>query len=710
MFGFENIRIALSGSAWLYIFLAAILIAFSVFVYRYTLPKIPKASKILLTIIRSLIFALVLFLIFEPILSLTKRTNNENKTLLIVDDSKSISAKDSLKRSQSILKLIKDVNSEKSLNVSLFTFGNKIDSPSIDQPLLKLDKHSTNYSSLLSLLNKHQSDAASAVIVSDGIITEGSDPTYQFEKMQIPIFTVGVGDSSTKKDVELFNVSHNQYIYAGTPTKIQTTVKQNGFDGSSVKLSFYEEDLLLESKEILLSNSGINISDFLYTPKTGGEKKFKISVSPLAGEFNPLNNQNFFFITVLDTKIKIGLVAGSPSPDVSAVASALESDKNIKVNKFIQVSRDKIWDAKKVNALDSSSVLFLIDFPSSNTSQQLISQVANKIENGIPFFISVSSSTDFGKLKTLEAYLPFFTRNISTEAFQVLAEIQKNEFASNFSQLGNAVTVWNNLPPVFQSAAEVISKPESKVIVKSKVREATLNSPLILLRSIGNQRSFAVNASNYWRWSLQASERNPDFFKNFVNEIVKWLSLTGDKKQFKLSLNKKVYSSNEQVEITAELYDNSFNPVDTAQVKLEISQADQKNELILTPQGNGIYTGTYTPEVNGDFICKASTQLDGNTTLKSTARLSVSSTSIELLDTKMRVDYLKLLANSSNGEYFGIENYDNLVQRLIDAAKKKNGGILIKNELELWNYSWLLGLIVVLFSAEWFLRKRFGMI
>ncbi|MFA7421147.1 MAG: vWA domain-containing protein [Melioribacteraceae bacterium] len=710
MFGFENIRIAFSGSVWLYIILAAILIAFSVFVYRYTLPKISNSSKILLTIIRSLIFALVLFLIFEPMLSLTKKTNNENSTLLLVDNSKSISSKDSLKRSQSILKMIRDLNLEESINVKLFSFGNKIDSLSFDQPTLNFDVHTTNYSSLLSLLNKHQSDASSAVLVSDGIITEGADPSYQLEKMQIPIFTVGVGDSSTKKDVELFNVSHNQYIYAETQTKIQATIRQNGFDGNRVILSFYEEDLLLESKEILLSNSGINISDFLYTPKTGGEKKLKISASPLTGEFTPLNNQKTFFITVLDTKLKIGLVAGSPSPDVSAIASALESDKNIKVNKFIQVSRDKIWDAKKVNALDSSSVLFLIDFPSSNTSQQLISQVASKIEKGTPFFISLSSSTDFGKLKALEAYLPFFTRNISPEAFQVLAEIQKNEFASNFSQLGNAVTVWNNLPPVFQSASEVIPKPESKVIVKSKVREATLNSPLIVLRSIGNQRSFAINANNYWRWSLQASERNPDFFKNFVNEIVKWLSLSGNKKQFNLSLNKKTYSANEQVEIMAELYDNSFNPVDTAQVKLEISHADQKNELILTPQGNGIYTGNFIPEGNGDFICTASTQLNGGSVLKSTTRFSVNSSSIELLDTKMRVDYLKLLANSSNGEYFGIENYDNLAQKLIDASKKKSSGTLIKNELELWNYSWILGLIVLLFATEWFLRKRFGMI
>ncbi|KAF0142595.1 MAG: hypothetical protein FD122_552 [Stygiobacter sp.] len=628
----------------------------------------------------------------------------------MVDNSKSISAKDSIKRSEAINNLLSELSSEKALNLKVFSFGKKIDSLSSENPKLSFDEPLTNYSSLIDLFKKYEASVNSAVLVSDGIITEGADPSYQFEKMQFPLFTVGIGDSTTKHDVEIFDIKHNQFIYAGSQTKIQAIIRQNGFDGKQTRASLFEEGKLIDSKDILLSNSGINQVDFLYSPKDGGEKKLSVSLTPITGEFSQLNNSKTFFITVFDTKVKIALVSGSPSADVSAIAKALESDKNIQVNKFIQISRDKLWDNKKSNSLDSSSVLFLIDFPSTNTPQLLMNQVLAKIEKGTPFFISVSSANDFGKLKLFEKHLPFFIRSISQDAFQVQPEIQKNEFASSFSQIGNSITIWNNLPPVYQSSAEILPKPESKVIVKSKVRDAILNSPLITVRSIGNQRSFSINASNYWRWSLQTSEGNPDFFRNFINEIVKWLSLSGNKKQFTLTTNKKVYSPGEQVDLTAELYDNAFNPIDTAQIALSISQEGNKNELIMTPQGNGIYTASYTPDSQGDFISTANTKVNSISTIRATSRFSVSASSLELLDTKMRVDYLKLLANSTNGKYFSIEEQSNLLKNLIDAAKKRDEGILTKSEFELWNYSWMLGAVIFLFGFEWFLRKRFGMI
>lgn len=710
MLALENIRLSLSGNIWIYILLAALLIVFSVFIYRYTLPKVSQGLKLLLTIIRALILVLILLLIFEPLLSISSRSSEKKSTLLLIDNSRSISAKDSTKRSESIQNLISKLNSEGTLNLRVFSFGKKIDSLAAGEPKLSFDEQLTNYSSLIDFFKKNEASANSAVLISDGIITEGSNPSYQFEKMQFPMFTVGIGDSTTKHDVEIFDIKHNKFIYAGSQTKIQVTIRQTGFDGKQTRASLFEEGKLIDSKDVLLSGSGINQVEFLYDPKDGGEKKLSVSLSPITGEFSQLNNSKIFFVTVLDTKVKIALVSGSPSADVSAIAKALESDKNIQVNKFIQISRDKLWDNKKSNSLDSSSVLFLIDFPSANFPQQLMNQVLAKIEKGTPFFISLSFSSDFGKLKLFEKHLPFFIRNISQDAFQVQPEIQKSEFASSFSQIGNSIAIWNNLPPVYQSSAEILPKPESKVIVKSKVREAILNSPLITVRSIGNQRSFSINASNYWRWSLQTSESNPDFFRNFVNEIVKWLSLSGNKKQFTVTANKKIYSPGEQVDFTAELYDNAFNPIDTAQVSLSISQAGNKNELIMTPQGNGIYTASYTPDSQGDFITAANTKLNSSSIAPASSRFSVSASSLELLDTKMRVDYLKLLANSANGKYFSIEEDSSLLKYLIDAAKRRDEGILTKSEFELWNYSWMLGTIIFLFGIEWFLRKRFGMI
>ncbi|MEW6654546.1 MAG: hypothetical protein AB1394_13930, partial [Bacteroidota bacterium] len=497
--------------------------------------------------------------------------------------------------------------------------------------------------------------------------------------------------------------------YAGTKTKIQTVIRQNGFDGKQIRASLFEEGKLIDSKEIQLNSSGVNQFDFSYEPNEGGEKKLSISILPLAGEHTQINNSKTFFVYVLDTKIKAALIAGAPSADVSAIANIIESDKNLRINKFIQVSRERIWDSRNASALDSSSVMFLVDFPSTNTSQQLLNQVITKIETGTPFFISVSSATDFEKLKQLETFLPFYVKSFSQAALQVQAELQISEFVSSFSQIGSAANVWNNLPPVIQSASEILPKPESIIIVKAKVREAILNSPLVVLRSIGNQRSFAVNAGSFWRWSLQAAERSPEFFRIFISEATKWLNLSGTKKQFSITTNKKIYSPGEQIELHAELYDNSFNPVDTAQIALSISHAYSSQNIMMTPKGNGIYTTSFIPEDQGDFQVTASSVSSSSSSTPNT-RFSVTSSSIELIDTKMRVDYLKLLANSTNGKYFSSEEVDELIKQLELANKMRDSGAAVKNEYELWNYSWVLITIILLFASEWFLRKRFGMI
>lgn len=708
MLGLENIQVSLSGSFWLFIFLGLLLTVSSFFIYKYTIPKVSPTTKLLLTILRSLIFILILFLIFEPLLSISSRSIQKKNTYVFVDNSESVSASDSLHRSQRISELVASLINKSELNTKLYSFGKGIDSVSLGSQKFGFAEQLTNYSSFLDFFKKNVSTIQSALIISDGIITEGFDPSYQFEKFQFPVFTVGVGDSSTKRDVEISNVTHNKFIYAGTQTKIQAFIRHNGFSGRQVRANIFEEGKLFDSKDIQLSKSGNNQIEFSYLPLSAGEKKLSISLTPISGESTELNNNKLFFISVLDTKIKLALIAGSPSPDLSSISNILETNSNFSVNKFVQVSREKRWENKNLNALDSSKVLFLIDFPTTNSSPQLVNQVLSKIEKGSPFFISISSATDFGRLKQFEKHLPFYVKSITQDAIQVQADVQRSEYVSNFSQISNSITVWNNLPPVFLTTTEIIPKPESKVIVRAKVRDATLNSPLVVLRSIGNQRSFCLNAGSYWRWSLQNAEKNEDFFRSFLNEIVKWLSVSNTKKQFSITTNKKIYNSGEKVNLTAELYDYSFNPIDTSHISLFITNNATKKDLVMTQHNNGIYTADFIPDSHGDYIISAFAKSD--TSSKANTRFSVTSSSLELIDTKMRVEYLKHLAYSTNGKYFSLNEIDKIIEHLEKANKNRNNGILIKDEIELWNYTLILFAVIILFSIEWFLRKRLGMI
>ena len=708
----EIFSISTSVNPWLILFFVLLLSAFTFYVYKYTIPNVSALLKTFLIILRALIFILILIMIFEPVISVMIHSNVESKTLVFIDNSNSLAAKDSLKRLEQVNSLIKKISGESEIRSQLFFFGKKVDSvQDAGSSKLNFREAQTNFSSVIDLIKKKGASVNSAVILSDGIINDGNDPSYQVEKLQLPIFTIGIGDSAEKKDILIYNVQYNSTIYAEKPTTIEIAIKNIGFGSSNTRVALYEENKLLETKDILLSETGLNKISFNYKPENGGEKKLSITVSPLSSEVTTSNNNRVIFLNVLDTKLKVCLIAGTPSADVSAISKALTTDKNIQLKKIIQISANKFLNDVKTSAIDSADVLFLIDFPASGSPQNLIDKILSAVNNlNKPFFILLSNGVNIGRLKLLENVLPFTIENNNTEFIQVLPELNSDLYSSSFSTANNKKEIWNNLPPVSQAAVKIQIKPGSNILVSSKVRNIPIANPLVVTRNLGKQRAFVILAGDIWKWQLQTAEKHPEFFDNFINDIVKWLNLSSLQKQFSVSTDKKIYSPNEEVNFIAQLYDNTFSPIDTAQIELQISIGEKKFDLTLAPAGNGIYNSTFTPNEPGDYLFSASSFLNGTKMKTDMGRFSFSETQIEKIDTRMRPAFLKSLAKSTGGEYYSIDNYSNLLDKLrgINRNPVKETGT--KKEYNLWSDERVLIIIIILFAVEWFLRKRSGMI
>lgn len=705
-----SFNIILNGNFWFLLLLSVVFVSISFYIYKYTLPRVSKTLKFFLVIIRSSVFILLIVLLFDPTLSITTESIKKKVVAIFIDDSNSLAVKDSAKRIELISNFVKNINSEISANKTILLFGNQIDSISFSNFNVSLNKPQTNYEILQKYMEKNENKISSAIIVSDGIITEGIDPSFQFEKLPFPIYTIGIGDTSLLRDIKINDIKHNQLVLAGKENTIETTILQEGYDNKVITVSLFEENKVISSKSVSLSTSGMNKLRFSYTPATDGEKKLRFEIQTQEDESNKQNNSKTFFVNVVRNKIKVALLAGAPSADVSAISNAIENDKEIQLHKNIEIATGRIWNESTIKSIDSAKILFLVGFPSKFTNPQFFNNILKMIENGKPFFISISSDTDFDKLKQIEKYLPISINSKIAESLLVQAELNGLDYSSSFSQYGNNALLWNNLTPIDQLAWEFTLKPEGRIIVRSKLREMFINNPLIAVRSIANQKSFLLNGWNYWRWGLQSAEKNNDFFKNFIQEIIKWLNTTSDKKQFQVTTNKKIYSQGEFVEFTAEVFDNSFNPIDSAKVNLDIFVDDIKMELTLSPTGNGIYNSTLFTEKKGDFTFTGKAKYGSLELVAPKGRFIISNSSAERIDTKMRVDYLQLIASYTNGIYLPLDSSFKLIQKLNKGDIKKDEKILLSDKFELKENSLLLGIILFLFSLEWFLRKKFGMI
>ncbi|MGE5683207.1 MAG: hypothetical protein ACM34K_20280, partial [Bacillota bacterium] len=466
MFNIDKIHINFSFSPVLFILGLILIAAYTVYSYRYTVPQVNTPFKFLLVSLRTLALLLILFVIFEPILSIAHRKKIEPVNLFFVDDSKSLQENDATDKKGTATAFLKRLSESQLKNsAELYSFGSKVSRISTDSlNKFTFNEGTTNFSKLFNNIKSGEKNIASITIVSDGVITDGSNPVYQAEKLSIPVYTFGLGDTTRRDNLEVRRVLFNDYVYAQNPTTINAAISNSGFKNKTVTLTLSEDNKKVSQQNVTLANEGISNYNIPYTPQSAGEKKLVLSISELNGEFTFADNKKVFYVNVLNNKLNTLIIAGSPSPDLSFVRNTLQSDENLRVNTITQVAPGKFLENVNQNRLiDSSNIMFLVGFPSSQTPDGLLNRIINEIKNkNKPFFIVLSAGTDFNKLRALQAELPFTIGRINSGFTDAQPNVTPEEFENPLLQSNSPnPEAWNNLPPVAKPNTELFAKPES---------------------------------------------------------------------------------------------------------------------------------------------------------------------------------------------------------------------------------------------------------
>jgi hypothetical protein len=713
MFGFEKVDLTFAFSVLFFILGVLLIIGYAVYTYLYTVPQISSLKKSLLVLLRTSALLLLLFILFEPVLTLAKKESFPPVNLVYIDNSRSIKIEDGTGREEDVRSFLSALKSSgTSENSVLHVFGNKVKRSDSISPAF--NEGITNFSEIFTNVEESNLNISSITVVSDGVITEGSNPVYKASRMNIPVYTVGIGDSTRKNDIMIRDVLYNEYIYAGITTVISASVLNKGYSGESVSVSLSEGGRTVGQQNITLTNDGLQEAAFDYKPETPGEKKLTLSVSNLKGEQSYDNNKSVFFINVLSSKIKVLLLAGAPSADLSFVRNALQQDENLTVNSITQIAPGRyLENNNRENLIDSAEIIFLIGFPSKETDNTLLNKVVNEISaERKPFFLVLSDGIDYNKLRSLQNELPFVINNTAPGYTEVIPDIDQGKIRHPLLQTGSdKVSMdWGGLPPVNMSNADFTAKAESEVLAKIKIKNIPVPKPLILTRKLGSKKSAAILAKDIWRWKLQTAVKESRVFESFMLNSVKWLNTRDDQKQVVVRTSKKIYSQGEEVRFTGQVYDASFNPLPDARLTVNISTGEETNNIILNPIGNGIYEGIFETNKTGDYKFTGNAELNGDKIGSDNGAFNIGEVDIEMLNPRMDYEFLSLLANETNGKFFLPEEQEELFRLINQRIDRTTDVKIITSEFSLWANEWLMVIVIFLFAAEWFIRKQSGML
>ena len=150
--------------------------------------------------------------------------------------------------------------------------------------------------------------------------------------------------------------------------------------------------------------------------------------------------------------------------------------------------------------------------------------------------------------------------------------------------------------------------------------------------------------------------------------------------------------------------------MDEADIKVKIASGQNSYEVDMLNAGMGLYEGSLLLNETGDFVFQAEIFREGILLGKDKGTFNVGEIEIELINPVMNYELLKLLADETNGSYYTSANYEGLFNRLTEINKTTSKEKIVTSNVTLWSDEWLLVIVILLFSLEWFLRKRIGML
>lgn len=696
----------------------------SILAYRATVPPVSPAQRWTLTLLRSAGLYLLFVLIGEPLLTVIQRAEEPPSVLLLIDNSESMAIRDRLGDRRAILGNVLKSDALRSLELAV-----PVRAVSFDRTVrpmgravpdsLTLRGSVTNIAAALRYAQTagEAANIRAVVLVTDGNVTEGANPVYEAQELGLPVFTVGVGDSLEQKDLIVRSVLTNDVTYKGNRVPVQATIHSAGFAGERVEVVLRGNgDVLDRSMLTLDAGSRDYRVSLAFTAKNEGRQKLTTEVSSLPGELTNANNKASFFVRVLKSKMKVVLLTGVPSMDVAFVRRALGSDPNVDLQAFVGGKNGEFSVGQLTTALLAQvDCLVLVGLPEAGTPVQILDEIRQAAESGKPLLIILSRSVDIRKLDLLTPAMPFTVQNPLTNELQVFPSVPDRQRQNAIMRLDDAMAAfdgWSAVAPVFRWQSGFRAKAESEVLAYVRFQSATLTDPLILSRNVNRHKSIAVTGYGVWRWNMLADvpAGSTPVLDRFLSNSVRWLTTRDEDRRVQVQPVRQQVTAAEPVEFAALVYDESYRPLDGAQVSVTIRSGLQTVQLDLASAGNGQYTGSADPLPEGEYTFTASAKAGAATLGDDQGAFSVGRVNTEFLETRLNRPLLEQLAIRSGGKFYGAGTLDGLAQDVRALPTFVPREQVKISETDLWNSPWLLGAVVLLFGTEWLLRKLWGMI
>jgi hypothetical protein len=559
----------------------------------------------------------------------------------------------------------------------------------------------------------------------------------------VPLYTLAFGQPSLgqQHDLRVSDLLTNDAVFADTPTTVEAVLSAAGYANKEfqVRLLWETSDGKMEpvdAKTVKIEPGRRRYPiELSYTPTRPGEYKATIEVETPDGELVTTNNSQSTFVTVLKGGIKVLYLAGAPriggrpGPEPRFIRTALAAHADLHVDFVMLDYRAAEFDLRDRLREGKYDVFLIGDVDVTALNGRSWEAIAQQVEAGagLAMLGGYHSFGPGGFLgSALEDVLPIEMGRAERQAFNDPPRQDMN-LAGRIKMLpeehggqvhpimrvkdGEAnMAAWQALPEL--DGANLLER----LRVKQNARvEAVANdrsrSPLLVLSAYGDGRTAALAVDSTWYWQTYGFG---DVHRRFWRQFVLWLAKKDETagERVWVKLDQRRYQQGARVDFTLGASDAQGEPLEGADFEIQIEKPDGAIEAVASARRGAAATASFAAAtLPGDYRIRVSARHQGESVGAAAARFSVSDQDVELDQPAAEPMLLASLANltaEAGGAGLAPEELPDLLERL--KAKSQEFEEEIVETITLWDRWPTFLAFVGLLSAEWFLRKRWGLV
>jgi uncharacterized membrane protein len=264
--------------------------------------------------------------------------------------------------------------------------------------------------------------------------------------------------------------------------------------------------------------------------------------------------------------------------------------------------------------------------------------------------------------------------------------------------------LWAALPALAASALLGAPRPGATVLAVTSAPGGGVY-PVVAVQRYGQGRSMIFAGEASWRWKMLVASSNRSY-EFFWRQAARWLTSTApDPVAITVP---DAPEPGDSISIDVDARDATYAPVPDASIDLTLTSpgGDAKPiKLRHADAEGGRFTAALRPEQAGLYRLHAEARRGSNPLGSADKWMYVGGADREFADPRLNEGFLRRIARTSGGRYVRAADASR-VASFLEASEPMNEA---PEHRDLWHEPWAFGLIVLLLSAEWILRRRWGL-